>query len=103
MKNFQKAVGEWHRLTFDSDETWARRVAKKTLEEAAELYCETATPNTWHDQGGPIAKECADVAITVLALMDLLDLDLGEAIWDRLRLLRHRTNQPARDEARGIT
>lgn len=90
------AVANWHRSTFGEDCT-PLRVAKKTLEEASELFC-AAKGNDWEAK----VRELADVAITCHALAYRLGVSLDSVTEARLHEIAKRTDQIARDSERGI-
>lgn len=100
MVSIQDAVLLWHARTFGAGTSPERivRTSKKTLEEAAELYCEARNPK----YPGSIAEEIADVAITCFSLASMCGVDLEQQIRYRLEQLEARTDQRARDAERGI-
>lgn len=97
--SLQDEVGAWHRETFGPyGPEISRRIAKKVLEEAAELYVAVGAG------GRPeIRRELGDVGVAVSALASTLTMDLESQTRIRLNEVKRRTDDPIeRDRARGI-
>ena len=97
--SLQKQVGAWHRETFGPYGVGIeRRIAKKILEEAAELYVAVS--------GGSrtaALEEIGDVGIALSALTEALGAELNAETRIRFEEVKRRTDDPLeRDRARGI-
>ncbi len=83
MKELQKSINEWSVSTFGIESALSR--ALRANIELAELLCALA-----NGRGEEAKKEIADVAILILDVAEVLNVDLEKAVNEKMKINRSR-------------
>lgn len=88
LNDMSEDVCKWHVEKTGIEGKATRAMARKLLEEAAEFF------------NNPTPEEAADVLICLLNIAGREDWNFQQAYWNKMQVLRQRTDQVERDRDR---